>query len=60
MNKLSMDLKASEVLSDIKLVRDGIIDARTFQEADFGLVFSHLDDIIKMCEYAIENGYDKK
>lgn len=59
MYKLSMDLKASEVLSDIKLVRDDIIDDRTFQEADFGLVFSHLDDIIKMCEYAIENGYDK-
>lgn len=39
MYKLSMDVKASEVLSDIKLVRDGIIDARTFQEADFGLVF---------------------
>lgn len=58
MYKLSLDMKPSEVLNDIKILRNQIKDDDTYQTADVGIALSNLDDIISMCEYAINHGYE--
>lgn len=60
MKKLSLGLKAYDVLHDIKLVREGIVDDATYQTADTGILLSNLDDIISMCEFAIARGFCTK
>lgn len=50
--KLSLGLKREEIIHDLKLVREGIIDADSYQKADTGIILSNLDDIIEMCEEA--------
>lgn len=60
MYKLSLGMKPEDVLYDLKLVRDEIVDDESYQKADDSLVMSDLDDIIAMCEYAINHGYKKE
>ena len=50
--KLSLGLKREEIIHELKLVREGIIDAYSYQKADTGIILSNLDDIIEMCEEA--------
>lgn len=60
MYKLSMDMEASSVLFDIKMLREQIKDDETYQTSDVGIILSNLDDVIAMCEYAINHGYKSK
>lgn len=50
---ITMDLPIEDVYYDYKLVADSITDDNSFQEADTGILLSHLYDVVKMLEKQI-------
>lgn len=39
---------------DCQIIADGIVDAKTFQNADFGLVMYHINNILKALEKQVK------
>lgn len=51
MNKLlTLGLSLENVIHDYKIVADSVVDDKTYQNADVGILLSNLDDVVKWLE----------
>ena len=50
---ITMDMPIESVYHDYKLVADSIVDDKSYQEADVGILLSNLYDVVKALEKQI-------